>query len=111
MLVADRTGHKKWMIAYQSRSGSPNEKWLEPDVCDVIGNLADRGFTDIVIQPIGFVCDHIEVLFDIGVEATEAARECGVNLYRAETVNDDDRYIKALGDGVLRLIDSENSRQ
>ena len=63
MLVADRTRHKKWMIAYQSRSGSPNEEWLEPDVCDVIGNLADRGFTDIVIQPIGFVCDHIEVLF------------------------------------------------
>jgi ferrochelatase len=111
MLVADRVGHKKWMIAYQSRSGSPNEKWLEPDICDVIGNLADQGFTDIVIQPIGFVCDHIEVLFDIGVEATEAARKYGVNLYRAETVNDDDRYIKALGDGVLRLIDSENSRQ
>ena len=111
MLVADRVGHKKWMIAYQSRSGSPNEKWLEPELCDVIVNLAGRGFTDIVIQPIGFVCDHIEVLFDIGVEAAEAARECGVNLYRAETVNDDDRYIKALGDGVLRLIDSENSRQ
>ena len=111
MLVADRVGHRKWMTAYQSRSGSPNEKWLEPDICDVIENLALRGFTDIVIQPIGFVCDHIEVLFDIGVEASEAARECGVNLYRAETVNDDDRYIRALGDGVLRLLDSENSAQ
>ncbi|MCY3986712.1 MAG: ferrochelatase [Candidatus Dadabacteria bacterium] len=111
MLVADRVGHKKWMIAYQSRSGSPNEKWLEPDICEVIEKLADKGFTDIVIQPIGFLCDHIEVLFDIGVEATEAARECGVNIYRAETVNDDDRYIRALGDGVLRLIDSENSAQ
>ena len=44
MLVADRAGHKKWMIAYQSRSGSPNEEWLEPDVCDVIGALAARGF-------------------------------------------------------------------
>ncbi len=111
MLVADGAGHKKWMTAYQSRSGSPNEKWLEPDICDVVRNLADQSFTDIVVQPIGFVCDHIEVLFDIGVEASEAARECGVNLHRAETVNDDDRYIMALGDGVLRLFNSENSQQ
>jgi len=111
MLVAQRAGHGNWMIAYQSRSGPPNEKWLEPDICDVVKSLSERGFTDIVVQPVGFVCDHIEVLFDIGVEASEAARDCGVNIHRAETVNDDDLYIMALSDGVLNLFNSENSRQ
>ncbi len=106
-LVAEKAGFQKWMTAYQSRSGPPEEKWLEPDVCDVIEDLAAQGFTDIVVQPIGFVCDHIEVLFDIGVEATDAARKCGVNLRRAETVNDDDLYIAALGDEVLKLLEPE----
>ena len=110
MLVAEKVGHKKWMTAYQSRSGSPAEKWLEPDICEVIGNLAQEGITDIVIQPIGFLCDHIEVLFDIGVEAVEAARESGVNLYRAQTVNDDALYIRALEEEVLKILHSNEPR-
>ncbi len=108
-LVAEKAGFPKWMTAYQSRSGSPEEKWLEPDICDVIEDLGKQGFTDIVIQPIGFVCDHIEVLFDIGVEASEAAQKCGVSLHRAETVNDDDLYIAALGDEVLKLLEPKTS--
>lgn len=107
-LVAKAAGCGKWTTAYQSASG-PASQWLGPDVCDVIEELAGKGFTDIVVQPIGFVCDHIEVLFDIGVEAKEAAARAGVNLYRAETVNDDDGYIAALGQGVLAVCGSENS--
>lgn len=107
-LVAKAAGCGKWMTAYQSASG-PADLWLGPDVCNVIRKLAEKGFTDVVTQPIGFVCDHIEVLFDIGVEAQEAAAEAGMNLYRAETVNDDDGYITALGQGVLAVRGSENS--
>ena len=105
-LVGELINHKYWMCAYQSRSGNLKESWLEPDICEVIPELAERGFTDIVVQAIGFVCDHIEVLYDIGIEAQEICDEIGVILHRAKTVNDDDKYILALEDGVLELINS-----
>lgn len=108
-LVAQSAGCGKWMTAYQSASGSPGEKWLGPDVCDVVSKLASEGFTDMVVQPIGFLCDHVEVLFDIGVEAAEAAGEAGIVLHRAETVNDSDGYVEALGDGVLGVLSSKSS--
>ncbi len=103
-LVAEKTGHNNCITCYQSRSGSPHVPWLEPDICDVIPKLAEQGITDIVVQAIGFVCDHIEVLFDIGIEAQEASDEVGITLHRAKTVNDDDKYIQALEDEVLKLI-------
>ena len=108
-LVARSAGCEKWMTAYQSASGSAGERWLGPDICDVVRRLASEGFTDVVVQPIGFLCDHIEVLFDIGVEASEAAGEAGIRLHRAETVNDSDGYVEALGDGVLGIVDSRGS--
>lgn len=103
-LVAEKAGHSNWITAYQSRSGNPREPWLEPDICDVIPGLAKEGITDIVVQAIGFVCDHIEVLFDIGIEAQEASNKAGITLHRAKTVNDDDKYINALEEEVLRLV-------
>ena len=105
-LVAEKLGHKNWMTAYQSRSGSPSNPWLEPDICDVIDDLAKEGVKNIVIQAIGFVCDHVEVLFDIGIEAKEAAEKNGINLYIAKTVNDDDLYIRALEESVIEQINS-----
>lgn len=103
-LVAERTGHDNFMTAYQSRSGNPREPWLGPDICDIIPELAGQGITDIVVQAIGFVCDHIEVLFDIGIEAQEASDEAGITLHRAKTVNDDDKYIRALEDEILKIV-------
>ena len=103
-LVAEKLRHKNWMTAYQSKSGSPNTPWLEPDICDVIHGLRRDGVEDIVVQAIGFVCDHVEVLFDIGVEAREAAEEAGINLHIAETVNDDDLFIRAVQDEILNNI-------
>ena len=105
-MVAEKLGHKNWMTAYQSRSGSPSSPWLEPDVCDVIEDLANSGVKNIIIQAIGFVCDHVEVLFDIGIEAKEAAEKNGINLYIAKTVNDDDLYIRALEESVIEKINS-----
>jgi len=105
-LVAEMLGHKNWMTAYQSRSGSPSNPWLEPDVCDVIEDLAKDGVTNIVILAIGFVCDHVEVLFDIGIEARESAEKHGINLYIAKTVNDDDLYIRALEESVIEQLNS-----
>ncbi len=103
-LVAENLRHKSWMTAYQSRSGSPSVPWLEPDVCNVISILGNKGVKNIVIQPIGFMCDHVEVLYDIGIEAQEAAEEAGVNLHIAKTVNDDDLFIRAICDEIVSKI-------
>lgn len=103
-LVAENLQHKNWMTAYQSRSGSPGTPWLEPDVCDVIEELGNKEIKNIVVQAIGFMCDHVEVLFDIGIEARETAEKAGVNLQVANTVNDDGLFIRAIRDEVVKHI-------
>ncbi len=104
-LIADRLNHGKWRLVYQSRSGRPTDPWLEPDICDVIHDIAKEGVRYVIVQPIGFLCDHVEVLFDIGVEAAEAAEEAGIKLLRAKTVNDDPKFIEAMADMVLKMMD------
>jgi len=101
-LVAARAGHANWSIAYQSRSGSPRDPWLEPDICDTVRALAHAGVADVVVAPIGFVCDHVEVLYDLDIEARQAAQECGINFVRASTANDHPAFIRMLADVVRR---------
>lgn len=98
--IAVRVGHERWLLAYQSRSGSPREPWLEPDICDVIRQLGAAGASDVVIAPIGFVCDHVEVLYDLDVEARQAASAAGIRMQRASTVNDHAAFIRMLADVV-----------
>jgi ferrochelatase len=86
-LVAERTsgGRHPWTFAYQSRSGPPSQPWLEPDVCDHIGDLAKSGTRAVVVIPVGFVSDHMEVRHDLDVEAAQAAESVGVAFARAAT--------------------------
>jgi ferrochelatase len=104
-LIAQRLNYDNWRLVYQSRSGQPTDPWLEPDVCDVIEEIAKEGVKNVIAQPIGFICDHIEVLFDIGVEAQEVSDEAGINLLRAKTVNDDLKFIEAMADVVKKMMD------
>jgi ferrochelatase len=99
-LVADKVGHRRWSVAYQSRSGNPRDPWLEPDICDVLRNLADKGTRDVVVEPIGFICDHAEVLYDLDIEANQVAGELGINFVRAPSVNDHPAFIRMLADVV-----------
>lgn len=101
-LIAQQIGQTRWSIAYQSRSGNPREPWLEPDVCDVVRQLGRDRARDIVVVPIGFVCDHVEVLYDLDLEARQAADEGGVHFVRAATVNDHPLFIRMLADVVRR---------
>lgn len=103
-LVAERLAHAHWSIAYQSRSGSPREPWLGPDITEVIPQLAADGCRDLVVVPIGFVCDHVEVLYDLDIEARQIAEQAGINFARAATVNDCPAFIRALADMVRRRI-------
>jgi ferrochelatase len=101
-LVAARLGASGWSLAYQSRSGSPRDPWLEPDVGDVIRRLAGEGARDVVVVPIGFVCDHVEVLYDLDVEARAVAESHGLRFHRAAAANDHPAFVAMLADLVRR---------
>ena len=96
--VANLLQRKHWSFAYQS-SGQTKEKWLGPDLIDLLRELVHRrSFTDVLVVPIGFVADHLEILFDIDVEAQEFARSNGLNLKRTESLNSNPTFISALAD-------------
>jgi ferrochelatase len=95
-LVAAKLGHKRWSLAYQSRSGKPADPWLEPDIADVIGKLAAKGCKDVVVAPIGFVCDHVEVLYDLDIEAKKLAENHGVTMWRVGCPNDHPTFIRMI---------------
>lgn len=97
-LVAEWLGHSPWSVAYQSRSGRPEDPWLEPDISDALRGLAARGASDVVVVPVGFVCDHVEVLYDLDVEARQTAAEAGLHFIRAGTVNDHFLFARMLAD-------------
>jgi len=96
--VAERLGHARWSLAYQSRSGSPGEPWLGPDVGEELARLADAGERHAVVMPIGFLCDHVEVLYDLDVEARELAAARGLTMHRAAAVNAHPAFIAMLAD-------------
>jgi ferrochelatase len=97
--VAARVGvAAPWQVVYQSRSGDPRAPWLEPDVNDALRALAGAGATDVVLVPVGFVCDHVEVLYDLDVEAAATGRAAGLHLVRAGTVNDHPLFIRMLAE-------------
>ena len=100
-LVADRVGTADWALVFQSRSGRPGDPWLEPDVCEYLRTERAAGLQAAVLCPIGFICDHIEVLYDLDVEAAEAARAVGLPMARAEAVNDDPAFVEMMADVVM----------
>jgi ferrochelatase len=103
-LAAARLRHARWSIAYQSRSGDSRTPWLGPDINDVLRGLEAGGERAVVVVPIGFVCDHIEVLYDLDTEARETAHALGVALHRAGTVMDHPAFIRMLGDLVRAAV-------
>jgi ferrochelatase len=88
-------------LVYCSRSGPANQPWLEPDINDHLRELAGRGVPAVVVVPIGFVSDHIEVLFDLDTEAAKTAEECGMAFARAATAGDHPAYVSGLVDLML----------
>jgi len=103
--VADGVGAKDWVLVYQSRSGRPEDPWLGPDVCDYLRQESAGGLEAAVVCPIGFICDHIEVLYDLDTEAAGVCRELGLPMARAAAVNDHPRFAAAMADAVLQTIE------
>ncbi|HUY90008.1 MAG TPA: ferrochelatase [Pirellulales bacterium] len=92
-LVAEQAGAADWGLAYQSRSGPPSQPWLEPDICDVLRQLPAEGARDVVVAPIGFISDHMEVIYDLDTEAQQVSRESGLKMVRAATVGLHPKFI------------------
>ncbi|MEU3498712.1 ferrochelatase [Kitasatospora cineracea] len=101
--VAERTGvaDRPWQLVYQSRSGAPHIPWLEPDICDHLEAQHADGAEAVVMVPIGFVSDHMEVKYDLDTEAVAKAAELGLPVARAATVGADPRFAAAVRDLVL----------
>jgi ferrochelatase len=92
-----------YATVYQSRSGRPEDPWLGPDICEYLRGAPAEGVEAVVMSPIGFVCDHVEILYDLDIEAAAVCREIGLPMARAQSVNDHPRFLDMLADIVLRV--------
>ncbi|HEX5660686.1 MAG TPA: ferrochelatase, partial [Polyangiales bacterium] len=102
--AAEKIGITKHRLVYQSRSGSPRDPWLEPDILDALDEEKRAGASDVVVAPIGFLCDHVEVLYDLDIEAQQKARELGIRVHRVATPGAHPAFISALADAVERVL-------
>ena len=105
-LVAAEIGYQRpWHLAYSSRSGPPSQPWLEPDINDLLAERAAAGSRAVLIVPIGSVSDHMEVKFDLDVEAAQTADRLGLKLARAATPGTDHRFVSMITDLVCERLD------
>ncbi len=112
-LVAESVGvpAERCKLVYQSRSGRPTDPWLEPDICDHLSDLAAEGVHDVVIMPMGFLSDHMEVLYDLDCEARQKADDLGLNMVRALTVGTHPRFVIMLRELIQERIDDGPERR
>jgi ferrochelatase len=100
----------RWKLVFQSRSGPPSQPWLEPDIVDYLHELKAHGGVDVVIVPIGFISDHIEVLYDLDIEARQTAEQLGIRMNRASTLGTHPRFVRMIRDLVVERISATTDR-
>ncbi|MCB0156024.1 MAG: ferrochelatase [Anaerolineae bacterium] len=105
-LVAERLGDIDWMFSYQS-AAETGEPWLGPQIEEVVVDLAKQGYKHMLVAPIGFVCDHVEILYDIDIEAKKLAEEHQIHLERIESMNSDPLFIGAVTDAIVEKIEEQ----
>ena len=110
-LVSEGTGPSKWQLVYQSRSGSPQQPWLVPDVGDYLRERhAESPLQDVVVVPIGFISDHLEVLYDLDTEVRALCDSLDVNLVRAATVGTHPRFVRMIRELVEERLGDQPQR-
>ncbi len=103
-LVSENFPGVSWGLAYQSRSGNPNDPWLEPDVTRMLGQLKNKGIENVVLVPIGFFCENAEILYDLDIEAGQAARSLGLSVSRTRTVAQNPAFANMFADLIQAAI-------
>jgi ferrochelatase len=110
-LIARSLNCSHWTLAYQSRSGRPSDPWLEPTVGNVVQRLAKEGHTAVVVAPIGFVSDHVEVLYDLDIEARKIAEDFSMQFHRVACPNDDPTFIRMIADVTAQQLNRTEDRR
>jgi ferrochelatase len=110
-LVAEGAGANNWRLVFQSRSGPPTQAWLEPDILDHLRALKGEGVTDVVVAPVGFISDHMEVLYDLDTEARQLSEEININMVRAATVGTHPDFVRMIRELILERLDPATPRR
>lgn len=112
-LVAESVGvsPERWRLVYQSRSGRPEDPWLEPDVNDHLAALSEAGVKSVVVAPVGFLSDHMEVLYDLDDEARRTAERLGMTMARAATVGTHPRFVAMLRELIEERLEERPERR
>jgi ferrochelatase len=110
-LVANAIATENWRLAFQSRSGSPAQPWLGPNICEALRESLAEGVKDVVVAPVGFVSDHIEIVYDLDTEAMRLCGELGLNMVRAATAGTHRAFVEMIRELILERIDSTTTRR
>ena len=102
---------RSYRLVFQSRSGSPSQPWLGPDVCDQLRELRAAGARDVVVSPIGFVSDHMEIVYDLDTEAMALCREIGLNMVRAATAGTHPAFVKMIRELILERLEPNREKR
>jgi protoporphyrin/coproporphyrin ferrochelatase len=109
-LVAEALGHPNHRLVYQSRSGSPSQPWLGPDILEAIDEEHSCGAKDLVLVPVGFISDHIEIIFDLDTQARERCQELGITYQRARTAGTHPRFVSMIRELIVERITASPHR-
>jgi len=110
-LIAEGAEQTSWRLVFQSRSGPPTQSWLEPDICEHLRELKAEGEKDVVVAPVGFISDHMEVIYDLDTEARRLADELGLNMIRAATVGAHPKFISMIRELILERMNPDTPRR
>ena len=105
-VIAHALGAENWKLVYQSRSGTQAQPWLGPDISDHLRDLRSVGITNVVVAPIGFVSDHMEVIYDLDVEARKFAEEIGVRMVRAKTAGTHPSFVRMIRELIVERMEN-----
>jgi ferrochelatase len=109
--LAQAVNQSHWQLVYQSRSGPASQPWLEPDICDHLKALHAQGVENVVIAPIGFLCDHMEVIYDLDVEAKKLSEAIGLPIVRVKTPGTDPLFIELIKDLIEERLNPTKPRE
>lgn len=110
-LIAERAGNYQWRLVFQSRGGSPTQRWLGPDICDYLTELRESGTNDVIVAPIGFVSDHMEVIYDLDTAARQLSDRIGLNMIRLATVGTHPIFVSMIRELILERTNPETTRR